>query len=537
MSGPLDCESVSPDCCGAKLASAGVVPPRPAGWCNETLHRWFGGFGRSPVTLLVGKRKRREPGAREPGAAPNRPVNARPPFGYTSAAVLSFGVLTAWAVGWVWHELDRLQQDFRVVQSESFHLAEHLEEKMLSIKSTLQSLEIRPEPGVVADFGRQVQEMRRWIRTNRPLVASAQQREVLDRIGTAFEGYVTKTTPLLDNNMRAGPNAKPAPVLVRVEPEIASVLGLARDLRAAEQSALDRFVTGSQRSIGNLQLEVVVALVLAFILGITALRLIHIARIAPLKAELRQSHSILAQKEKLALLGTLAAGVAHEVRNPLTAIKVRLHSLERVLLENASTDEDLSVIHNEISRLEDFVGDFLGFARPAAPRMQPFAVAGLFAQVHRLLSSQIEAAGIRWHIEVSPEVCLLADGQQIEQVLINLIQNAVENTERGGTITLRAEHRQPHPPSGTTAAIVLAVADTGKGIPPETAARIFEPFFSTKKNGTGLGLSIAARIVEAHGGSLQYRTEPGHGTTFSILLPNTGGSLYDTQSQTIGDRR
>jgi signal transduction histidine kinase len=138
---------------------------------------------------------------------------------------------------------------------------------------------------------------------------------------------------------------------------------------------------------------------------------------------------------------------------------------------------------------------------------------------------------------VSPELCLLADGQQIEQVLINLIQNAVENTERGGTITLRAENRQPHPPSGTTAATVLEVADTGTGIPPETAVRIFEPFFSTKKNGTGLGLSIAARIVEAHDGVLQYRTQPGHGTTFSIILPNTGANAYDTQAQTIGNRR
>ena len=429
-------------------------------------------------------------------------------------------------VGWEWHQLDRLQQDFSVVQSESFHLAEHLEEKMLTLKEALHALDIRANPAVMADFRRETTEMRLWVQTNRLSVASAQQRDVFGRIEAAFDRYANKTTSLLQAGMRAGSGGKPEPVLELVAPEASAVLFLARDLRMAEQAALNQFVKDSRRSMGNLRTYVVVSLGLGLVLGIAALRLIHIARIAPLKAELLRSQSILAQREKLASLGTFAAGVAHEVRNPLTAIKLRLHSLQRAVAGNPSADEDLFVIHNEIRRLEAIVRDFLEFARPAAPRMETFAAVVLFEQVHRLLGSQLAVAGIVWAMEAPPEVSMRADLQQIEQVLINLIQNATENTGRGGSITLRAGICQARWPSGTAAATVLDVVDTGKGIPPEVAERLFDPFFSTKKDGTGLGLSIAARIVEAHGGLLQYRTELGRGTTFSVMLPSAAERKY-----------
>ena len=128
--------------------------------------------------------------------------------------------------------------------------------------------------------------------------------------------------------------------------------------------------------------------------------------------------------------------------------------------------------------------------------MQTFAATTLFEQLKGLLGPQLEAAGIRWQIEAPPEICVRADPQQLEQVLINLIQNAAENTPRGGSITLRAATCQARLPSGPAAGTLLEVADTGKGIPPAVAKRLFDPFFSTKESGTGLGLSIAARIVD-----------------------------------------
>lgn len=280
--------------------------------------------------------------------------------------------------------------------------------------------------------------------------------------------------------------------------------------------------------MGNLYTHVLVSVGVALVLALAILRLIHVARIAPLEAKLVQSHSILEQQEKLASLGTLAAGVAHEVRNPLTAIKVRLHSLKRATPGNPSAADDLGVIHDEIKRLERIVGDFLQFAHPSAPQMRTFAAATLFEQLKRLLGPQLEAAGIRWQIEAPPEVCVRADPQQLEQVLINLIQNAAENTPRGGSITLRAGTCQAPQHSGPAPGTVLEVVDTGKGIPPAVARRLFDPFFSTKESGTGLGLSIAAGIVGKHGGLIQYKTKVGLGTTFSVILPGAAESKHES---------
>jgi signal transduction histidine kinase len=277
-----------------------------------------------------------------------------------------------------------------------------------------------------------------------------------------------------------------------------------------------------------------VALVL--ILGFTATRLIYRVKIAPLRAQLVESRAIIERQEKLASLGTLAAGVAHEIRNPLTAINVRLHSLKRTLVRGSSEHEDATVIDQEIQRLDRIVRDVLHFARPAEPQPITITAGSLFSRVHGLLGSQLEKASIRLNHASSPSgtsgspLWIRVDPQQIEQVLINLIQNAAESIGRDGTITLRARSSVMHlarlprhsfraKAGQATPVVVLEVIDTGKGIPLKVQERLFDPFFTTKEAGTGLGLSIAARIVEKHGGALQYQTEVDRGTTFGIVLP------------------
>ena len=364
------------------------------------------------------------------------PMNPKlKPYGFAPLALLLSAILMGWAGGFAWYHLNCLRKDLSVVQSESFHLAEHVPEKMLALTETLRGLGIPPDPAVMANFQRQAAEMKLWLRTNSLSVTSAPQRDSLNRIEAPLDVYVMRTTRVVEEYMRVGSSAKPKSVLERVEQEASPFPGLARELHAAEQAALDRFVKESRRSMGNLYTHVLISVGVALVLGLAALRLIYVARIAPLKAELVQSHSLLEQQEKLASLGTLAAGVAHEMRNPLTAIKVRLHSLKRATPGNPSATDDLSVIHDEIKRLERIVGDFLQFARPSAPQMQTFAATTLFDQLTRLLGPQLEAAGIGWQIEAPPEISVRADPQQLEQVLINLVQNAAENTPRGGTIT------------------------------------------------------------------------------------------------------
>jgi signal transduction histidine kinase len=232
-----------------------------------------------------------------------------------------------------------------------------------------------------------------------------------------------------------------------------------------------------------------------------------------------ESRASVEREEKLAALGTLAAGVAHEIRNPLTAINVRVHSLKRTLVPGSSEQEDAAVIDQEIQRLDRIVRDFLRFARPPDAHFVTVSADRLLAKVQGFLDPQLKNRAIKLIVEPAPEVWIRVDPQQIKQVLINLVQNAAESIERNGTITLRARTSVARLAGRSRPVLILEVADTGKGIPPAVQKRLFDPFFTTKESGTGLGLPITARIVERHGGALQYQTELGRGTTFGIVLP------------------
>jgi signal transduction histidine kinase len=244
--------------------------------------------------------------------------------------------------------------------------------------------------------------------------------------------------------------------------------------------------------------------------------------ITPLRLQLSESQAIIQRQEKLAALGGLAAGVAHEIRNPLTAIKFRLFSLRKSLGALESENEDANVIADEINRLERIVKDFLQFARPSEPELVDLPVSRLLEEVRDLLRSQLEKAAIRLNLEAANGLWVRADAQQLKQVLINLVQNAAESIGRDGTITLRGVKDRDSLGGASMPVAVIEIADTGKGIPPEVRKRLFDPFFTTKEGGTGLGLPIAARIVEKHGGELRYETQVNRGTTFKLLMPRVG---------------
>jgi signal transduction histidine kinase len=227
----------------------------------------------------------------------------------------------------------------------------------------------------------------------------------------------------------------------------------------------------------------------------------------------------MARQERLASLGVLAAGVAHEIRNPLTALKFRLFSLKKALPPSLVEHEDLLVLSREINRLERIVKDFLEFARPAEPRRTSVHAAQLMQEVHDLLRSEFEKRGIQTRLEVDPGAWVSADRQQLQQVLINLLQNAAESTPAGGRVTLAVRQGAARLFKRARSMVIFEVADTGQGIPAGNESRIFDPFFSTKEGGSGLGLSIAARIAEMHEGHLQFASQPGRGTTFTLVLP------------------
>src|SRR5881396_1139365 len=447
-------------------------------------------------------------------------------YGFAPAIVL-LAALVGWAGHSAWRQLKQLRKNFGAVQSESFHLAEHVEASILTLSETVLRFDLRKDPADKDHFHKENEELKRWIRKSS--VTTLRELELLDQIEVALEAYSTRTKKLLEERAQAGSVPSPKEVLERVENK-AQVLDLCAKLKAVERAALNQFVEDSHEALGGLQRLLMALVALVLILGFTATRLIYRVKIAPLRAQLVESRAIIERQEKLASLGTLAAGVAHEIRNPLTAINVRLHSLKRTLVPGSSEHEDATVIDQEIQRLDRIVRVVLHFARPAEPRPVTITAGSLFSRVRGLLDSQLEKASIRLNLASSPPLRIRVDPQQIEQVLINLIQNAAESIGRDGTITLRARstlmalaglprHSFRAKAGQATPVVILEVIDTGKGIPQKVQERLFDPFFTTKEAGTGLGLSIAARIVEKHGGALQYQTEVDRGTTFGIVLP------------------
>jgi len=210
--------------------------------------------------------------------------------------------------------------------------------------------------------------------------------------------------------------------------------------------------------------------------------------------------------------------VALSFRNTLTAIKAWLFMHQRKLQAGTQEHADAALMATELNRLERIVRDFLLFARPSDPEMEIVRADQPLREVQELLAPQLEKSNINLVMDGSAGAVIRVDREQIKQVLINLVQNGAEAIGRNGTVTLQVRREHQRLFERETDVIILEVADTGKGIPPEAEKRLFDPFFTTKETGTGLGLSIAARIVEKHGGLLQYQTQVNRGTVFGIVL-------------------
>ena len=217
--------------------------------------------------------------------------------------------------------------------------------------------------------------------------------------------------------------------------------------------------------------------------------------------------------ERLAAVGTLAAGLAHEVRNPLNSATLQLQVLRRRLSKGDVRPESLdpvaALIEDEIRRLERLVDDFLSFARPRPLDLQPTGLAELCQGVLTFIEPAAAAAGVELSLEVAEDVpAIQADAGRLRQVLQNLMRNALEAMSGGGRLAVRVRHAQR--------AVEIDVADTGPGFADETP--VFDAFFTTKTKGTGLGLSIVHGIITDHGGTVRVRSRPGD-TCFTVSLP------------------
>jgi PAS domain S-box-containing protein len=259
--------------------------------------------------------------------------------------------------------------------------------------------------------------------------------------------------------------------------------------------------------------------------------------------EARQKTIEAIESERIQALTLLAASVAHEIGNPLNALHIHLQLMERELrkLKPAVVSEPrgkprsaahgralagetdaselvpkleqyLSVARGEINRLDYIVTQFLQAIRPTMPQLRPASLNDVVQKTLELLQPELDNRGLNLRTRLAPQLpATPIDPTQIQQVLVNLIKNALQAMTKGGTLTLQTGEGAE--------GVWVSVADTGGGIPQEQINRIFEPFYTTKKKGTGLGLMIVQRIVRAHGGHIELESQVGRGTTFRIWLP------------------
>ena len=237
------------------------------------------------------------------------------------------------------------------------------------------------------------------------------------------------------------------------------------------------------------------------------------------KARLIETHKsmydhLALQTEKLSALGRMAAGIAHEINNPLGGILLYSTNLFKKVPKEGPLKEGLEVIINETMRCKTIIQDLLEFSREKEPEKTAANINYIIEKALSMLENEFRLHHIRVEKLLSSEMpYILVDVNQMHQVFVNLLLNAVEAIQDKGVISIRSEI---DPAQGC---VRVETEDTGRGIPPENISKVFEPFFTTKAKGTGLGLSVSYRIVWNHQGDIKVSSQPGQGTTFTIKIP------------------
>ncbi len=464
--------------------------------------------------------------------------------------------------------IHRMQEAFSI-REEYSSLAEHLRTNVTALQAALVSFVSRHEQPDLLEFHQKSEALRGWIEKQRERAnlerfpaRSSELKEMMEENPTpapggeallkwdlgsflgqadlAYTNYIREARQIINTTSEPLESALASQRLQPAGAAATKLLELAREARS-DGAALEHFLnerlgppvmaaTGDNRRFVQVsisrpvarQIRVIFYAMIAVLVALTGVFVFSIYQrtvVAPLRMKLFESRAVIEQQNKLAHFGQLAAVLAHEIRNPLTAINARLYTLQKSLTDGTPEYKDALVMHHEINRLDQIVKEFLVLARPAEPKLAPLRAEPVLRQIQELLSPQYERQGIQLKVDSAVETPFRADLSQIKQVLINLVRNAADAIGQQGTITLRARQERVPLKGGPTDAVLLEVEDTGSGIPVEVQERLFDPFFSTKEDGTGLGLAIAARIIDKHGGALDFDTRLGQGTTFRVVLP------------------
>ena len=232
--------------------------------------------------------------------------------------------------------------------------------------------------------------------------------------------------------------------------------------------------------------------------------------------QLQKTQNALVRTEKIAAVGQIAAGVTHEVKNPLNSLSINAQMLMKELVEKFGLDssayESASLIRSEINRINNILEEFVKFAKFPEPEFSENDINQVIKEVYDLISESAKESDVKVMLSLQENIPLFRfDAGQLIEVLINLAQNAIKAMRDGGLLEINTAQNDDN--------IIISVTDSGEGISERNFDKVFSPFFSTREGGLGLGLSIVQRIVESHGGKVSCQSNVGEGTVFEVVLP------------------
>lgn len=469
------------------------------------------------------------------------------------AALVVITVCGGAVMVWYTYRMQEIVTDVIHSHFEAFQAAEALQTALLSQKGLVSYYLLDKDPAWLQKLGEHRRIFDEKLRNARSFVYHDEQIRLLDRIEWENAIYIASKDQVI-SLYRAGAVDSGARLHAEVRGHYDRINDLCLTLKQSHTVRMEDMLTRTKSEALRLRIVAGTAILLVLILALLlAFTLVHqilgpLRRLAyetdresglggaddEIKAlsrnvrgliedfdfthsELERSRETLVQAEKMAMVGKLAAGMAHSIRNPLTSVKMRLFSLNRSLELTADQQEDFDVISEEIRHTDTIVQNFLEFSRPPRLKIQTISPSEIVDFAVRLMEHRVESYGVRLDVRrdsVMPPV--EADPEQLKEVLVNIIVNACEAMHGGGRIVISEKHGID---KKLGKAVFIRIEDNGPGISAKNRNRVLQPFFTTKEEGTGLGLSIAARIVEEHRGTLTFESREFDGTTFTITLP------------------
>lgn len=360
-------------------------------------------------------------------------VNTRSRFTELVLAIIVVVIALVWAERMAWMQISELRKQIHVDQIHHFRSADELRAAILERHALWHRVLETPSGTNWAAFAASGTKLDAVIRETMVRASSEREKTVIEELIDERKRYETAISESLRNFENS---SQPAIAEQKVEAELSKLLAGSEKLTALNQEEAELFLASANEGLNRLQRFLFAALLGLLISGATLILLAYRRMIAPLSSNLVESRAIIERQEKLASLGVFATGIAHEIRNPLTAIKVRLFSLKQSLSPGTSEGEDLQVIGAEIDRLELIVQEFLQFARPGEINLKPLPVRKLLEDIYELLVRDLERKSVRFEIEIESKAVVRIDPNRMKQVLINLVQNAAESISGTGTVQL-----------------------------------------------------------------------------------------------------